>query len=74
MTEKPSFKSELERLEEIVRVLEGNSVDLDQALELFEEGVNRLKAAREFLEQSELNVKRILEAADGTLETGDLEI
>lgn len=62
-----SFKEELERLEVIVRALEQDDLDLDRALELFEEGVARLKAARELLQQSELTVKRVLEAADGTL-------
>lgn len=62
-----SFREELERLETIVRALEQEDLDLDRALELFEEGVTRLKAARELLQQSELTVKRVLEAADGTL-------
>ncbi len=71
--EKPSFRVELERLEAIVRQLEDSEVDLDQALELFEEGVRRLKTARDLLKESELTVKRVLEDADGTIRTGDLE-
>jgi exodeoxyribonuclease VII small subunit len=71
--EKPSFRVELEQLEAIVRQLEDSDVDLDQALELFEEGVRRLKAARDLLKESELTVKRVLEDADGTLRTDDLE-
>ncbi len=66
---RPSFKEELERLEAIVRGLEQDDLDLDRALELFEEGVARLKTARELLQQSELTVQRVLEAADGTLRT-----
>ena len=67
-----SFKEELAKLEAIVRALESNDADLDRALELFEEGVSRLKAARELLRRSEQTVKRVVEAADGTLRTDDL--
>ncbi len=48
MTAEPlSFTKQLERLEEIVRRLEGQELDLDEALKLFEEGVERLREARE---------------------------
>lgn len=70
---RPSFRDELARLEAIVRALEGDDVDLDRALELFEEGVQRLKVARGLLQESELTVKRVLEAADGTLRTRNLD-
>jgi exodeoxyribonuclease VII small subunit len=68
-----SLKTELARLEEIVRGLEDEEVDLDQALALFEEGVRRLQVARELLERTELTVKRVLEEADGTIRTDDLK-
>lgn len=74
MSQAPSFQQELERLETIVRQLEQEDLDLDRALELFEEGVGRLKTARELLQQSELTVKRVLEAADGTLRTNDVDL
>lgn len=70
---KPTFRKELERLEEIVRALEDSDLDLDRALELFEEGVGRLKSARDLLRESELTVKRVLEEADGTLRTENLD-
>jgi exodeoxyribonuclease VII small subunit len=73
VTDRPSFRDELARLEAIVRQLEADELDLDQALELFEEGVRRLKVARELLQESDLKVKRVLEAADGTLRTRDLD-
>jgi exodeoxyribonuclease VII small subunit len=72
--EKPSFKTEIERLEEIVRSLEANDLDLDNALGLFEEGVRRLKVARGLLQESEIKVQRVLEESDGTLGTDDLDI
>jgi exodeoxyribonuclease VII small subunit len=72
--DKTSFRAEVERLEAIVRSLEGESLDLDKALGLFQEGVERLKKARELLAQSELTVQRVLEENDGTLGTEDLDI
>jgi exodeoxyribonuclease VII small subunit len=68
-----SFGQELERLEAIVRSLERDDLDLDGALELFQEGVARLRAARALLEQSELTVRRVLEASDGTLRSEPLD-
>ncbi len=54
------FAQQLERLEAIVRQLEAEDLDLDQALKLFEEGVERLRAAREQLAQAELKVQKVL--------------
>ncbi len=71
--QRPSFRAELEQLEAIVRQLEDTDVDLDKALELFEKGVRRLKSARELLRASEVTVKRVLEDADGTIRTDDLD-
>jgi exodeoxyribonuclease VII small subunit len=69
-----SFKAEIERLEEIVRSLEAEDLDLDKALRLFEEGVNSLRSARKLLEDSELTVQQVLQEADGSLGTDDLDI
>ena len=56
--------AQLERLEQIVRRLEAPELDLDEALKLFEEGVERLRAARERRAQAELKVKKVLEHLD----------
>jgi exodeoxyribonuclease VII small subunit len=66
--------AELARLEEIVRKLESDDAELDDALALFEEGVQRLRAARERLAEAELKVQAVLEQADGTLRTSDLDV
>jgi exodeoxyribonuclease VII small subunit len=71
--ERASFKDELGRLEAIVRQLESDDLDLDKALKLFEEGVRRLNAARDLLKASELTVKKVVEAADGSLRTKNIE-
>jgi exodeoxyribonuclease VII small subunit len=57
----PGFSEQLERLEAIVRRLEAEDMSLDEALKLFEEGVERLRVAREQLAQAELKVKKVLE-------------
>jgi exodeoxyribonuclease VII small subunit len=73
MTKRVSFKTELERLETIVRSLEDSEVDLDEALELFQEGVERLKNARRLLEDTELTVKKVVRAADAVLADDDVD-
>ena len=73
MTKRLSFKTELERLETIVRSLEDSDVDLDEALELFQEGVKRLKNARRLLDDTELTVKKVVRAADGALSGDDVD-
>ena len=69
-----SLAEELERLEDIVRQLEGDDVELDDALGLFEEGVKRLRAARDRLAQAELKVQSVLESAAGDLVAGDIDL
>jgi exodeoxyribonuclease VII small subunit len=63
----------LERLEAIVRGLEDSEVDLDEALELFQEGVERLKNARTLLQETELTVKKVVKAADADLPDDDVD-
>jgi exodeoxyribonuclease VII small subunit len=68
-----SIADDLARLEEIVRRLEANDLELDDALALFEEGVGRLRAARERLASAELQVQKVLEEAGGDLRITDLD-
>lgn len=67
-----SIAQDLNRLEEIVRKLEVEDVELDAALALFEEGVARLRAARERLGAADLKVQTVLEEA-GDLRLSDLD-
>jgi exodeoxyribonuclease VII small subunit len=69
----PPLADELARLEEIVRKLESDDVELDAALALFEEGVARLRTARERLAAAELKVQAVLEEAGGDLRVTDLD-
>jgi exodeoxyribonuclease VII small subunit len=68
----PTLAEDLKRLEEIVRQLESDDGDLDRSLTLFEEGVSRLRAARERLGQAEARVKKVLEDAQGSLGNEDI--
>ena len=68
-----SIAKDLSRLEEIVRKLEADDVELDAALALFEEGVARLRAARERLGSAEVKVQTVLEEAGGDLRLSDLD-
>ena len=67
----PSLQEDLARLETIVRALEANDLDLDGALALFEEGVERLRTARERLGAAELRLRQLREAADGSVQVDD---
>ena len=69
----PSLSEELSRLEEIVRKLETDDLELDAALVLFEEGVARLRAARERLAKAELKVQAVLEEAGGEIRLTKLD-
>jgi exodeoxyribonuclease VII small subunit len=60
MPQTPTFAAQLERLEEIVRRLESQDLDLDASLKLFEEGIERLRAVRERLTAAQAKVKQIL--------------
>jgi exodeoxyribonuclease VII small subunit len=66
------LQEDLARLDAIVRALESNDLDLDQALALFEEGVERLRTARERLSAAELRLTQLREAADGSIRVDDL--
>jgi exodeoxyribonuclease VII small subunit len=66
-----SYEKEIARLDEIIAALERGDLDLARAMELFEEGVARLRAASESLARAETQVKRLVEQADGTFTLPD---
>ena len=55
-----SLEERLTRLDEIVGDLEGDQVELDRALELFEEGIAHVRAAEKALSETELRVEELL--------------
>lgn len=59
------LEERLARLDAIVAKLEREDVELEDALELFEEGIVHLRAAEKVLRASELRIERLLEEASG---------
>ena len=63
MTPKKSSKNSLEqslrRLEEIVEAMESGSTPLDDAVELYEEGIRIAKECSEKLKAAELRIKKL---------------
>ncbi len=76
MTKRPDgerFEDQLARLEDIVDRLEDDSVGLEEALELFEQGMGLARACRTRLEGIELKVARLLAPDDGEGATEPLD-
>ena len=67
-----SFENALERLEEIVDLLESGENPLEKSLELFEEGVGLVKLCNKKLEKVENSVK-ILINNNGEMEEKDFK-
>jgi exodeoxyribonuclease VII small subunit len=74
-TAKGSLENSLKRLEEIVENLEHGSVSLDDAVVLYEEGVQISKECAEKLKTAELKIKKLSKDIDGqfTLSESDEE-
>ena len=64
---KPDFESSLTRLEEIVGKLESANLSLDDAMKLFEEGVQLSRDCQKHLEQAEGKVEILLKKAGGEM-------
>src|SRR6202790_404183 len=63
ITKKPDFEYSLTRLEEIVAKLESANLSLDDAMKLFEEGVQLSRDCQKYLEQAEGKVEILLRKA-----------
>ena len=66
-TKKPAFEQSLARLEEIVRKMESANVPLDDAMKLFEEGMQLSRECQKQLEQAEARVEILLKKAGGEM-------
>jgi exodeoxyribonuclease VII small subunit len=64
---KPDFEKSLLRLEEVVQRLESPQLSLDDAMKLFEEGVQLSRECQKQLEEAEGRVEILLKKADGKL-------
>ncbi len=61
------LEARLARLEAIVERLEGEDLELQEALELFEEGIGHVRSAHDFLEQSRLRVEKLVVEMNGAV-------
>ncbi|HYJ80804.1 MAG TPA: exodeoxyribonuclease VII small subunit [Longimicrobiaceae bacterium] len=67
-----TFEAALERLGEIVERLEGPSLELDESLALFEEGVRLLRFADTVLEAADARVQQLVDEGGGSFRLEDL--
>jgi exodeoxyribonuclease VII small subunit len=68
------FEDQLAKLEEIVAKLEDEAVGLEEALGLFEGGMELVRSCRARLEQVEQRVARLLESEGGEAVTESLDV
>lgn len=61
-----SFESNMQRLEQIVRALERGDVPLEESLKLFQEGTALVRDCGKLLDDAQLQVQKVLTAADGS--------
>lgn len=64
--QKMTFEQSMQRLEQIVRTLERGEAPLDESLKLFQEGTELVRSCGKLLDEAELQVKKVMTAADGT--------
>jgi exodeoxyribonuclease VII small subunit len=65
MSDAPAFEDSLAALEERVRKLEAGDVSLEEALRLFEEGVDLARTCHEHLEAAEQRVAQLVRGSQG---------
>lgn len=62
-----TFECAVERLEEIVRLLENGKASLDDSLKLYEEGISLVRFCSEALDSAEKKIKMLSVGDDGEL-------
>ncbi len=63
--EEIKFEEGLKRLEEIVNRLETGEASLEEAINLYEEGIKLARALKKKLEEIELRVEKLMETETG---------
>lgn len=61
-----TFEVSMQRLEQIVRAMERGDVALDESLKLFQEGTELVRNCGKLLDDAELQIKKVMTAADGS--------
>ena len=65
--QEPTFEGSLKRLAEIVSQLEGDKLDLEHSLEIFEEGVKLVRFCASRLDEAERRIEILLADNEGRL-------
>jgi exodeoxyribonuclease VII small subunit len=71
--QKGSFEHSLKRLEEIVKSLEQGKVPLDEAVGLYEEGIQLSKECAEKLKATELKIRKLAKSVGGDFEVTEMD-
>ena len=61
-----TFENNMQRLEQIVRVMERGDAALDESLKLFQEATELVRTCEKMLDDAQLQVNLITAAADGS--------
>ena len=73
VTEEGGLDRRLERIEEIARVLDFDMIGLNEALALFEEGVEHLRHAERILSRTELRIRELVGEEGGGLREAEMK-
>lgn len=62
---KKSFEDNMQRLEQIVQIVEQGDLPLEESLKLFQEGTKLVQKCQDMLDKAQLQVTEITADADG---------
>ena len=69
-----TFEASMERLDEVLRLLENGNETLDGSLKLYEEGIALIRACNEKLEHAEQRIKILQMQGDGSVVLADFDV
>ncbi len=58
----PTFATDMAEIQKLIQQLEGGELDIEEALQGFEAGMQRIKRCRTALSQAETRVQKIIDA------------
>lgn len=64
-----TFEQAIGRLEEIVDLLDGGDLTLEESLKLFEEGIALARKCNSQLDEAQGRLEKLTKKSDGTLDT-----
>ncbi len=66
-----TLEKALERLEEIVVLMDSDTIELQRAIELFEEGMHLTKYCQEQITDAEQQIQKLVEGSEGEMTLKD---